>query len=57
MIETRRSAHQNHPKKQCCIRIALINQSKPISQMVEKKNEFLTETSLANKESKKINSE
>ena len=27
MIETRMSAHQNHPKKLCCIRIALMNQS------------------------------
>ena len=41
MIETRRSAHQNHPKKQCCIRIALINQSNRLVKRLTKIMNFL----------------
>ena len=40
MNETRRSAHQNHPKKQCCIRIALMNQSNRLVKRLEKVMKF-----------------
>ena len=36
MIETRRIAHQNHSEKQCCIRIALMNQSNRLVKRVTK---------------------
>ena len=58
MIETRRSAHQNHPKKKTVLYMYCPDEPvKPISQTVDKNYEFLTKTSLANKDSKKINNE
>ena len=58
MIETRRSAHQNHPKKKNVSYTYCPDEPvKPISQTVDKNYKFLTETSLANKETKKTNSE
>ena len=60
MIETRRSAHQNHPKKKkkTVLYTYFPNEPvKPIGQTIDKNYEFLTVTSLANKESKKTNSE
>ena len=41
MIETRKCAHQNHPKKLCCIRIALMNQSKRLVKRLKKIMNFL----------------
>ena len=58
MIETRRSAHLNHPKKKTMLYTYCPDEPvKPISQTVDKNYEFLTKTSLANKDSNKISSE
>ena len=56
MIETRRSAHQNHPKA-VLYTYCPDEPVKPIGQTVDKSYDFLTKTSLENKESNKINSE
>ena len=52
MIETRRSAFQNHPKT-VLYTYCPDEPVKPIGQTIEKNYEFLIETSLVNKESKK----
>ena len=57
MIETRRSAHQNHLKKNVLYTYCLDEPVKMISQTVDKNYEFLKKTSLANKESNKANNE
>ena len=40
MIETRRSAHQNHPKKQCRIRTDLMNKSNRLVKRLTKIMKF-----------------
>ena len=57
MMKNKEECSPKSPKKTVLYTYCPDEQVKPISQTVDKNYEFLTKTSLANKESNKINSE